>query len=107
MSLIFFFLFALALLGSYIGIRRELAAPLVTALGGLLAAIVTMILYLLARGTSPLQSVVMGALIGGIIGGATLAIAWYFQSSEIRARYYATEQGYAAENLAPTDEYYE
>lgn len=107
MSFVFFFLFALALLGSYIGIRRELASPLVTAGGGMLASIITMTLYLLARDTHVLQGVVMGVLIGGIISGATLAIAWYFHSSEIRARYYAAEQGYPAENLAPTDEYYE
>lgn len=90
-AFIFFALFALVLLGMYLAIRRQWAAPGMVAGAGVLLSIVFMTLMSLSQGNAVLQAVVVGILLGGLFGGATLAIAWYFHSSEMRAKYAQTE----------------
>ena len=85
-ALVLFALFALLLAGIYLAIRRQWFAPARTAAIGVIGAMVLMTLVSFAQGNSPVQAIVVGVLLGGLFGGATLAGAWYFQSSELRAR---------------------
>lgn len=86
-SWLLFALFALDLAGLYLAIRREWFSPGQSAAAGVLLAIVLMFLVSLAQGNSIIQAVVVGVLVGGMFGGAILAIAWYFHSNELRALY--------------------
>lgn len=110
MEFIFFLLFAGTLAFMYLSVRRGWLPGSWTAGGGVLACIITMTLFTIARGTSILQGVVTGIFLGAIFAGATLAIAWYFHSNEIRA-YQAAQQAdyphdYHPEEV-PGEEYYE
>ncbi len=89
MAWVFFALFALALVGMYLGIRRSWAAPGVIAAAGVAASIILMTLTALAQNNLLIQAIIVGVLVGGLFSGATLAVAWYFHSSELRARYAA------------------
>jgi hypothetical protein len=104
MEFIFFLLFALVLTFMYLSIRRAWMPPGVTASGGVIASIITMSLFVIARGNSILQGVVTGVFIGAIFAGATLAIAWYFHSSELRA-HYASAENYPGHELPPEEVY--
>lgn len=84
MAFIFFIFFALTLLGMYLSIRRQILPPQMTAGVGVAVSIVLMILYMLTSGSSIIQSLVMGVVMGLLFSGATLAIAWYFHSNELR-----------------------
>lgn len=99
---VFFALFALALAGMYLGIRRSWAAPGVIAAVGVAASIILMTLTALAQNNLFIQAIIVGVLVGGLFSGATLAVAWYFHSSELRARYAAdAPDGHPARD--PTD----
>ncbi|GAB4525385.1 MAG: hypothetical protein OHK0046_41170 [Anaerolineae bacterium] len=98
MAFIFFFLFALILVGMYIVVRRQLAEPLLVGVGGVLGSIITMGLFMGARGVGIVQAVILGVLLGTLFAGVTLAVAWYFQSGEIRAR-----QAQSEPYLSPED----
>lgn len=102
MEFISFVAFTLVLLGMYVSIRRQFAAPGLIAGVGVIGSIITMTLFLLARDASALQGIVMGILIGVLFAGMTLAIAWYFQSNELRTQYAGTHN----HTLQP-EEYYE
>jgi hypothetical protein len=106
MGFLFFLLFGLVLVFIYLAIRRRWLNPGWTALIGVLASIITMSLFTLSQGTSVLHGVATGIFLGTIFAVATLAIAWYFHSSELRA-YYAAQghEGYGEESAE--DEYYE
>jgi hypothetical protein len=82
-----FALFALDLTGLYLAIRREWFSPGRSATVGVLLAIVFMFFVSLGQGNSIIQAVVVGVLVGGIFGGAILAIAWYFHNNELRTLY--------------------
>lgn len=88
---VFFALFALVLAGMYLGIRRAWAAPGTVAGLGMVLSIVLMSLISFAQANMPAQAIIVGVLLGGLFGGATLAVAWYFQSHEMRARFAAGE----------------
>lgn len=88
MDMIFFFLFALVLVGMYISLRRQLAGAVVIAGGGVLGSIITMTLFMAARGAGVVQAIILGILVGALFAGATLAIAWYFHSNDVRASYH-------------------
>ena len=89
MQFVFFVLFALSLLAMYVAIRRQIASPGLIAGLGVLASIVFMTLFMLARDTAVAHGIVMGILVGILFAGATLAVAWYFQSGELREQYTA------------------
>ena len=86
-ALIFYVIFAVILVITYMAIRREWAAPGLVAGAGMIGSIVAMMLVSLAQGNSIIQAIIVGLLVGGIFAGATLAVAWYFHSNELRARY--------------------
>lgn len=97
---VFFALFALTLAGMYLGIRRAWAAPGMVAGLGMVLCIVLMSLISFAQANMAAQAIIVGVLLGGLFGGATLAAAWYFQSHEMRARY-ASSEAYAQEETQP------
>ncbi len=82
---LFFGLFALVLVATYLGIRRQWAEPSIIAGGGVLGSIILIAMVSLAQGNSIAQAIIVGILVGGIFSGATLAIAWYFHSNELNA----------------------
>ncbi len=84
---VFFVLFALVLAGMYLAIRRAWAAPGLVAGVGVVLNIILMTLISLAQDNFAIQAIIVGILLGGLFSGATLAVAWYFHSSEMRARY--------------------
>lgn len=81
-ALPFFGLFVLVLVGMYLAIRRKWASPGIVAGIGVMFSIVLWMLFSLAQNTVLLHAVFNGVLFGGVFSGATLAMAWYFQSSE-------------------------
>jgi hypothetical protein len=103
-AFIFFALFALVLAGMYLAIRRQWAAPGLVAGGGVVLSIIFMTLMSLAQGNAVLQALLVGILVGGLFSGATLAIAWYFHSNELRARY-GQEESYQQSEVPVTEEY--
>lgn len=85
LSLIFFFIFALILLLTYVALRRGWAHPGRVAGASILGCAIAMTLTLLAQpDVSPFQGIFFGILIGAGFAGATLAVAWYFQRSEMQ-----------------------
>lgn len=84
-AFLFFGIFALVLVTTYLGVRRQWAEPSVIAGGGVLGSIILIGMMALAQGNSIAQAIIVGILVGGIFSGATLAIAWYFHSHELNA----------------------
>lgn len=96
---VFFVLFALALAGMYLGVRRAWASPGIIAGVGMVASIVLMALISFAQNNSAVQAIIVGILLGGLFAGATLAVAWYFQSQEMRAAVH--HEPYPADETQP------
>lgn len=78
-SLVFFALFALVIVGMYIALRRGMGKPSVIAAGGVFASITSMTLCLLS-GTDVVlvNALLIGVLMGGGFAFTALAAAWYF-----------------------------
>jgi ABC-type Fe3+-siderophore transport system permease subunit len=87
MAWLFFVLMALVLLFAYLAIRRQWFAPGITSAVAVVVTIVLMVLTSLGQGNSIIQAVIVGIVVGGMFSGATLGIAWYFHSSEVRQQY--------------------
>ncbi len=87
-GMIFFMIFAVALTGMYVAVRRQWVNPAIAAGVGSLTSIIAMVLHL---GSDPevsnLRALFFGLLIGSVFSVATLSVAWYFHSSELRAHY--------------------
>jgi hypothetical protein len=96
---IFFVLFAAVLIGTYLSIRRGWASPGITAGVSIIMSITSMIMVSLAQGNPVIWAVIVGILVGGLFSGATLAVAWYFHSNELRA-----QQGGEVYEEAPQEE---
>lgn len=94
---VLFVVFALVLAGMYLAIRRAWVAPGLAAGAGVALSIILMIMISLAQNNFPLHAIIVGILVGGLFSGATLAVAWYFHSSELRSRY-------AEHEMNPADE---
>ena len=75
------------LAGIYLSIRRQWLPPGITAGIGVVLSMVLMTLFSLAQNNILVQAVIVGILLGGLFSGATLAVAWYFHSNEMRAHY--------------------
>jgi len=83
-SLIFFFVFALILVGMYMSIRREWAsAGIVTAIGTV-GSVIAMLVVSLGQGNSMFQAIVVSVGIGGIFSLSIVAIAIFFHTNEMR-----------------------
>lgn len=92
LALLFFALMVVVLVVMYLSIRRDWFPPSITAAVGIVASIIAMTLVSLAQGNSILQAVVVGILVGSMFGGATLGIAWYFQTGQMRSQYRSDER---------------
>lgn len=86
-AMIFFFIFAVVLVGTYMAVRRGWGAPRMVAGGGVLGSIFSVTLISLAQQNSLAQAMIVGLVVGGLFSVATLLMAWYFQNSELRDRY--------------------
>lgn len=83
MGYVFFLLFAGVLYLSYISLRRELAAPRLTATVSVVGSAVTLTLFIISqRDASAIYSVVLGIFVGALFSGLTLALAWMFNGLE-------------------------
>jgi hypothetical protein len=96
MSWLFFVLFAFILVLMYLAVRRRWGSPGMASGVGVLASILSMVFMALSQGNSIFQAVVVGILLGGLFSGATLAVAWYFHSSDPKARAAAASQASGA-----------
>ncbi len=85
MSLIFFALFAIAVLASYLAVRKSWVSTGMALLVGGGAAIICMVLVALGQGNGFVQALVVGFLTGAIFVVAAVAIASFFRSSESRS----------------------
>lgn len=88
---LFFIIFAAIQVLIYLSIRRGWFSISVTAGIGVVFSILMGVLMSLAQGNILLQALVVGVLMGGIFSGVTLSAAWYFQSNDARAQYYANQ----------------
>lgn len=102
-SLVFFFLFAVVQVVTYLAIRRQWGRPVAVAVGCVLLSIITMVLTSLGQNNAIIQAIIVGIVIGTVFSGATLAIAWYFHSSELRAEYAHRAMLYTQEEAPPDD----
>ncbi|PJF40762.1 MAG: hypothetical protein D6737_13450 [Chloroflexi bacterium] len=87
-GLFFFAIFALVLVAMYLGIRRQIGSPMMIAAGGTIASIILMALISASQGNTALHVIVVALFVGGGFSGITLAIAWYFHNTEMRAAAY-------------------
>jgi hypothetical protein len=88
-SLVFFGLFALVIIVTFIAVRRQWGNLRVIAAACLVLSILTMSLALITRagdlaGQVAAQMIFFGTLLGGVGGLAALVIAWYFRTQELR-----------------------
>ncbi len=92
-ALIFFLGFGLIIIGMYVALRRQLFNPTITVAVGMIASTIAMIMTLLQNNPEimSLQAIFFGFLISLIFSGATLAMAWYFQTNEMREAYMKQE----------------
>jgi ABC-type Fe3+-siderophore transport system permease subunit len=103
-ALIFFFLFVVVLVMTYLAIRRQWAGPVTVSVSSVIASVLTMALFSLAQGNSPIHAILVGVVVGTVFSGALLAIAWYFHSGELRAQY-MREQMYQPDDSPAEDNY--
>ncbi len=83
-ALIFFVLFALSVVATYLGVRRAWASTGVVTGVGAVASIVSMVLFSLGQGTGVVQALVVGFLVGSVFVAAAVSIAGFFRSNEGR-----------------------
>lgn len=80
-ALVFFLLFGVILVATYIGIRRRLLPPTAVATFGVVGSVGALILFSLAQGNHIVQAIIVGLLVGGLFSGGILAMAWYFETN--------------------------
>lgn len=83
-SLLFFFVFALVLVGMYLGIRREWASTGIITILGVVGSIIAMLMVSLAQGNAMFQAIVVSLGIGLVFSLSTVAVAIFFHSGEMR-----------------------
>jgi hypothetical protein len=84
-SLFFFLLFIAVIVFSYVGLRRAWAAPTRISAACVAGCMITMFGFALSQeGVVFLHAALVGLIVGGGFGIATLAVALYFQGNEMR-----------------------
>ena len=97
-SFIFFAMFAVILVGMYLAIRREWAPTgLVTGLG-VIGSIIAMLIVSLSQGNAMFQAIVVSLGIGMVFSLATVAVAIFFHSNELREQRINTDMPVTADN---------
>jgi xanthine/uracil permease len=86
MSMIFFISFGLIMVVMYIVVRRQWINPGIAAAVGIVAGTITMMLTLSEMNPEmmDLQAILFGFILGTAFTLATLAVAWYFHTNELR-----------------------
>jgi hypothetical protein len=87
MALVFFVLFTVVLVGMYLLIRRRIAPIGAVAAVGMIGSILTMTLFSLGQGNLLAHALLVGFIVGGGMSVITLALSWYFLSTEVRAKH--------------------
>ncbi len=82
LGFVFYILFAIVQVGMYLGIRRNWLPLGQLAGGGIGISIVLALAIAFASGNALLQALFVAVALGGVISGATLAIALYFHNQE-------------------------
>lgn len=100
---LFFVIFGIILFVTYIAIRRQIAKPALVAGISVVASIVSMTLMGLAQGNTIYQAVFAGLVVGSLFSGSTIAMAWYFLSSEKRRAVLEQYQGEYASEYTPAE----
>lgn len=83
-GLVLFFVLAVVLAASYVGIRRRWASVAAIAAVCVVASFILMMLISLTQGNSIYQAVFVGLAVGGLFSGGILGMAWYFQNGELK-----------------------
>ncbi len=94
LPLLFFAAFAAVLVVTYLAVRRQWGDLRVIAALGMFGSVVTMTLALVTRAAEAgegasevIGQMLLYGIVLGIIGGAgALAMAWYFQTNEMKGR---------------------
>lgn len=81
-GLVLYFVFALVLVGAYLGIRREWAPPAAISAVTVVSSFIIILLISLTQGNSIYQAIFAGLLVGGLFSGGILGMAWYFHRNE-------------------------
>ena len=86
-SFIFFALFALILVITYLAIRREWAQTGIIAGLSLAGSIIAMLLVSFSQGNAVFQAIVVSLIMGALFSLATVAIALFFHTNEMREKH--------------------
>lgn len=85
-SLLFFAIFAIILVGMYLAIRREWASTgIVTGLG-VIGSVIAMLIVSLAQGNAMFQAIIVSLGMGLIFSLSTVAVAIFFHTNELREK---------------------
>jgi hypothetical protein len=82
----FFVVLAAVQVATYLGVRRQWMALGAIAACGIAISIVLSFMLTLAQGQQWVMAMLIGLVLGGMINGMVLAVAWYFQRNEMAAR---------------------
>lgn len=83
-SIIFFAIFAIILVVSYLAIRREWFPTGAVAAISVLGSVIAMLLVSLSQGNTMFQAIVVALGMGSVFSLATIAIAMFFHTNELR-----------------------
>lgn len=92
-AILFFLVFAGINVGMYVAIRRRIGPPMLLAAGGVLGAVISMMLVSLAQDNLFAHALSVGVVLGGGLCLATLVIALYFQGNEMRSQHTQAQAG--------------
>ncbi|MDZ4765576.1 MAG: hypothetical protein SGI73_13580 [Chloroflexota bacterium] len=84
-GMLFFLLFGIVQIVMYVIVRRRLLPPLIIALIGVIASIVSIFFMAREQGNNVYQAAFAGIIVGGLLSAGTLGMAIYFLNSERRA----------------------
>lgn len=82
LGFVFYIIFAVVQVAMYLGIRRGWLPTPQIAGGGVGASVVLALAIAFASGNALIQALFVALILGGLISGATLAVAFYFQSQD-------------------------
>ena len=92
-SFIFFAVFAFILVITYLAIRREWASTGLVAGLSLVGSVIAMLMVSLSQGNAVFQAVVVSVAMGAVFSLATVAIALFFHTGEMREKHKQSSVG--------------
>jgi hypothetical protein len=85
-ALIFFFLFVLVIVFTYIALRREMFPRRPLIVGCVSGSILALTIMTLAQNASFIQAILTGVVLGAIFSASVVVIALYFHANEARTK---------------------